>query len=151
MALSCLKDSVSSSPATELGGLRRGRCAKRRAQFWSASSHQSGNLSWRFWWVGWFGGGEASFGSRETISTTREGGSGPRLATRRWGPGVGWRSHTTRLRRTASPGPSSPPPPSPPPPSGTDHPAATTCSTSASLSDLYLIINIDGIGKPALH
>merc|ERR1719204_1454248 len=55
---------------------------------------------------------------------------------------VGRRSPTTPLRRTAWRGVCLPPPPSPPPRSGTGPPAAITCSTSASLSDLYLIINL---------
>ena len=48
----------------------------------------------------------------------------------------------------ASPAGQNPPPAhpqgpeSPPPRSGTGPPAAITCSTSASLSDLYLIINL---------
>ena len=64
------------------------------------------------------------------------------LSTSRLVPGVGWRSPTTPLRRTAQRGVCLPPPPSPPPRSGTGPPAAITCSTSASLSDLYLIINL---------
>ena len=64
------------------------------------------------------------------------------LSTSRLVPGVGWRSPTTPLRRTAWRGVCLPPPPSPPPRSGTGPPAAITCSTSASLSDLYLIINL---------
>ena len=64
------------------------------------------------------------------------------LLTSRLVPGVGWRSPTTPLRRTAWRGACLPPPPSPPPRSGTGPPAAITCSTSASLSDLYLIINL---------
>ena len=103
-------------------------------------------------------------------STTKAGGSGLKLATRRfvclfiingWNwtffeefirlvmpfnfrlvPGAGWRSPTTPLRRTAWRGACLPPPPSPPPRSGTGPPAAITCSISASLSDLYLIINL---------
>ena len=64
------------------------------------------------------------------------------LSTSRLVPGVGLRSPTTPLRRTAWRGVCLPPPPSPPPRSGTGPPAAITCSTSASLSDLYLIINL---------
>ena len=48
------------------------------------SFFQTASLNWRFWWVGWFGGGEASSGSREMTSTTKAGGSGLRPATRRF-------------------------------------------------------------------
>ena len=47
------------------------------------SFFQTASLNWRFWWVGWFGGGEASSGSQEMTSTTKAGGSGLRPATRR--------------------------------------------------------------------